>query len=289
MTLSHFFLLPERSTSPSFPLHSQMPFNTSRRKSELIARNSIITSAHLLFCSIRTHVLCLFACRSVRSVSAAVRGHRSPLVLWISFLSATWRILFLHPSWKISPFPHVCSSSLLGRIVRTPAHPKILHLKQNFHFSHFTPIPYFCFPSRRNFWKEFIIDGATFPTSQWIFIPPHTGHVPTPRWQSVRPILSPPLSAAFDAVYRSLLETLDPLGFLHTTCRCFCLASWSLLRFLGGLLLVWPIDKLGVLFLCDHFLSLGKFIHSTGGNDIFGPVSPKSASPGLTASLRPNP
>lgn len=132
MTLSHFFLLPERSTSPSFPLHSQMPFNTSRRKSELIARNSIIASAHLLFCSIRTHVLCLFACRSVRSVSAAVRGHCSPLVLWISFLSATWSILFLHPSWKISPFPHVCSSSLLGRIVRTPAHPKILHLKQNF-------------------------------------------------------------------------------------------------------------------------------------------------------------
>lgn len=101
-----------------------------------------------------------------------------------------------------------------------------------------------------------------------------------------------PVSSPFCSIRRSLPfspRKLDPLGFLHTTCRCFCLASWSLLRFLGGLLLVWPIDKLGVLFLCDHFLSLGNFIHSTCGNDIFGPVSPKSASPGLTASLRPNP
>lgn len=215
MTLSHFFLLLELSTSPSFSLHSQTPFDTSCRKSESITRNSSVTApAYLVFyLHSSSHALsfCLSHCEKCLCCC-----QRPPLTPWALDLIPLSCLKNLVPAsvLKISPF--------LGRLIRTPTHSNILHLKQKFHLSHFTPIPYFHFPSKRNFWKEFITDGATFPTSHCIFIPPHTRQTVFPR----SPIISTLAVRTAKSAFLVLTAPLRP----NPRFNCpFSIYSWCLM------------------------------------------------------------
>lgn len=177
--------------------------------------------------------LCLFACCIVGSVSAASKGHPSPLVFWIPIPAQPSEESCSPASHlQISPFTHVLLPYVRDQVISMQAQSAVpTAFSKTFTYLTFAQPPFFCFPSKPKMLERVYCRWRLHcPPPMHLHSTAHQtcSHHSTDRFFPRPPTVST-LPILFQQHWTPLptrsSKTFYSLGFLDTASDCFYLAS----------------------------------------------------------------